>query len=142
MLITLFEFSPTTESGVPQAFLYLSQTAPIWQLQFSFHGPNAAQAAIQGKREAGAEKPPVLTERLFKDEPVPMQMRHTSVAMPLRPSKPRAEILFGKQCPSRQSHLKSCLGTPTLLLADRGQMKTVVWSSLCIMGGKCDCSGV
>ena len=122
---------------MPQAFLYLSQTASKWQLQFSFHGPNAAQAAIQGKREAGAEKPPVLTERLYEDEPVPMQMRHASVAVLLRPSKPGPEIPFGKQRPPRQSHLKCCLGTPTLLLVDR-----VVWSSLCVMGGKCDCSGV
>lgn len=142
MLITLFEFSPTTERGVPQAFLYLSQTAPTWQLQFSFHRPNAAQAVIQGKREAGAEKPLVLTERLYEDEPVPTQMHHTPVAVLLCPSKPGAEISFGKQSPPRQSHVKCCLGTPTLLLADRGQMKPIVWSSLCIIGGKCDCFGV
>lgn len=76
---------------MPQAFLCLSQTVPTWQLYFSFHRPDAAQAAIQGKREAGAEEPLVLTERLYEDEPVPAEMCHTSVALPLRPSKPGAE---------------------------------------------------
>lgn len=118
MLITLFEFSLTTEREMPQAFLYLSQTATTWQLHYSFHRPNSAQAATQGKLEVGTEKPLVLTETSYEDQPVSTQVCHTSVGVLLGPSKPGAEIPSGKQCPPRKSHLESCLGTSPLLLAD------------------------
>lgn len=40
--------------------------------------------------ETGAEKPPVLTEGLYEDEPEPLQMRHPPLAVLPGPSEPGA----------------------------------------------------
>lgn len=105
MLITLNSLQPQREECHRLFFIWARQP-PQGSCSFRFTGQILPRQLFKESERQGQRN----HQGWLKDEdqPVPVQMRQTSVAVLLHPSKPGADIPFGNQCPPRESYL----GTP------------------------------